>query len=123
MIKTNITKYHIEKYKEYEIILLKDGTYALITGVEPVGRYTTEKTRAVYYKQGLPYRGDKSSFPDDNNIFISDTRSNVEICFNLKESIMTDVSKLISKEAFVLGTLRDDKKLSELKQKLSKLSR
>lgn len=106
----------IERYQENQLYLLKNGTYVMITDVDPPTPISHDNTsrRCTIRTGKTKKKGDE--FKLDSPLVIEDISSNISIIFDMSSSRIVTIDELKSKEAYYIGTLSNKK--NEEKAKL-----
>ena len=96
------------RYNEKQIYLLKDGSFVLITGVDPITKFKKdEKSRICYCRVGHSHnKGDEFK---DCVMVVEDEPTGTVISFDFNKIANLTVKELRDKEAYYLGTLSETK--------------
>lgn len=99
-------KNHINRFEDYQIYLLNDGTYALINGVQPSNKLHENEGDRICYM----YRGEKhqSGNLSPTIVTFNDAELNIIISFDMSKSDKITLRKLREKEAKYIGKLNED---------------
>lgn len=103
-----ILKNHINKFEDYQIYILNDGRFALITGVQPANKiHPSEKDRICYVYYGITHSKSNNTF--DSNVFtLNDTETGAIISFDVSDNEKVSLKDLRRREAKFIGKLNDD---------------
>lgn len=113
-------KTNLDRYSEYQMFLLKNGSFILIIDVDPVNKINNnENSRRCYCKIGkLHKKNDQFNKNGDNILVVEDAPDDLVVSIDVSKNATYSISELRTKEARYMGKLTKEK-ITELQRILS----
>lgn len=102
-------KQNLDRYEAYQVYLLKNGSYIMISDVDPITKLkNSDKDRYVDCKVGHKYTKNEA-LKNPSIVAIEDASNNIVIAIDVLSNIRCTITELRATEAIYLGKLTNDK--------------
>lgn len=103
-----MAKCDVVRYEEYQIYLLKNGMFVLITEIEPLTKFNNEDSRKCYCKVGRRYKK-SDQFKYQFNMVIENPAMRQMITIDVSDDRTLPMAELRDVEAMYVGKLSKEK--------------
>lgn len=112
-------KTNLDRYNEYQMFLLKNGSFILITDVDPANKINNnENSRRCYCKVGKLHKKNDQFNKNGCILVIENAPDDVAVSIDISKNVIYSISELRNKEARYMGKLSQEK-IAELQRIIS----